>query len=318
MLFQFRTSFWLKLPKVAIPAWLGWIMTRRRIFSSWGLLLLFFTPAQKQLDGAQIRGGTAIVMLFSKGDIVFAAESRVVLAGKNIRYRDDACKVRAIKNKFIFASAGVNGFEPDPGENGNAWSAYDEPGQLAGLIPDTADDPVNLLAELWGKSVEQRVNRALVVNPGPMMHFLQVDGGETLTTGTFGGRTRQGKFVMYRAVLDCDCTAKSKHALLTILPVSLPDHRAATVIGTKEALALWDELVNEKSERARVSTDKFGADHAGMRGPDLLGATAVAGLEFVLKYAQSGDIGGPIDAVEMTSSGDIHWIQRKANCPDQR
>lgn len=293
-------------------------MTRIRIFSSWVLFLLFFTPAQEQLDDTQVRSGTAIVMLFSKGHIVFAAESRVVLAGKSIRYRDDACKVRAIKNKIIFASAGVNGFEPDPGENGNAWSAYDEPGKLVDQIPDATDDPVNLLAELWGKSVEQRLNRALLVNPGPMMHFLQVEGGETLTVGMFAGRTKQGQVAMYRAVLNCNCAGKSKHAFLTILPVSLPDHRAAIALGSREALALWDELAKEKSERARASTDKFGADHASMRGPELLGAAAVAGLEFVLKYAQSGDIGGPIDAVEMTSGGDIHWIQRKASCPDQR
>jgi hypothetical protein len=292
-------------------------MTRRRFFSSSVLFLLFFTPTQKQLHGTQVRSGTAIAILFSKSQIVFAAESRVVLAGKTIRYRDDACKVRAIKNKFIFASAGVNGFEPDPGEKGNAWSAYDEPGQLVDQLPDM-DDSVYGLAELWGKSVEQRLSRALLVNPGPMMHFLQMDSSKKLTTGVFAGRTKQGQFVMYRAVLDCDCTDKSKHAFLTILPVPLPDHRAAVVIGTREALALWDELTNEKSERARESTDKFGADHASMRGPELLGAVAVAGLEFVLKYAQSGDIGGPIDAIEMNFGGDIHWIQRKANCPEQR
>jgi hypothetical protein len=287
------------------------------MFGFWVLFLLFFTPAQGQLDGQQTKSGTAIVMLFSKGEIVFAAESRVVLAGKSIHYRDDACKVRAIKNKFIFASAGVNGFEPEPGKAGNAWSAYDEPGKLVDQLPDM-DDAVYGLAELWGKSVEQRLNRALLVNPGPMMHFLQMDGGKKLTTGVFAGRTKQGQFVMYRAVLDCDCTDKTKHAFLTILPVPLPDHRASVVIGTREALALWDELVNEKSDRARASTDKFGADHSSMRGPELLGAAAVAGLEFVLKYAQSEDIGGSIDAIEMNSGGDIYWIQRKANCPEQR
>jgi hypothetical protein len=293
-------------------------MTRRRIFSSWVLIVLFFTLAQARMDGPQVKSGTAIVIFFSQGDVAFAAESRIVLSGKSIRYRDDACKVRALKNKFIFASAGVNGFEPDSDKNGNAWSAYDEPGKLVDLIPDTTADPVNLLAELWGKSVKQRVDRALAVNPGPMMHFLQVEGGETLTVGMFAGRTKPGQFVMYKAVLNCNCTGQSKYAFLTILPVVLPDHTAAAALGTQEALALWDELGKENSERARMSMDKFAADHVGMRGPKLLGAAAIAGLEFVLKYAQSRDVGGPIDAVEMTSGGDIHWIQRKANCPDQR
>jgi hypothetical protein len=50
----------------------------------------------------------------------------------------------------------------------------------------------------------------------------------------------------------------------------------------------------------------------------MLDAAAIASLEFVLKYARAGDVGGPIDAVEMTPAGDIHWIQRKANCPEER
>jgi hypothetical protein len=293
-------------------------MAKKWMFCSWAVFLLFFTLAQEALNSTQVKSGSAVAMLFSKDIVVFAAESRLVLSGKNIRYRDDGCKVRAVKNKFIFVSGGVSGFEPNPGENGNAWSAYDEPGQLAGLIPDATDDPVHLLAELWGKSVEHRLNRALLVNPGPLMHFLQLDSNETFTTGVFAGRTKLGQLVMYKAVLNCDCGGKTRHAFLTILPIPLPSDSESALMGPKEAMDLWGELIKDKSERARIFTQKFGADHAGMKGPEALGAAAVAGLEFILKYAQVERIGGPIDAVEMTSGGDIQWIQRKANCPDQR
>jgi hypothetical protein len=165
-------------------------MTRRRMFGSCILFLLVFTPSQNQLDGQQVKSGTAVVILFSHNYIVFAAESRVVLAGKSIRYRDDACKVRAINNKFIFASAGVNGFEPEPGKAGNAWSAYDEPGKLIDQLPDM-DDPVYGLAELWGRSLEKHVNRALEVNPEPMMDFLRKEGGKrSLAACLQGGQSR--------------------------------------------------------------------------------------------------------------------------------
>ncbi|HET9284473.1 MAG TPA: hypothetical protein VFR24_21170 [Candidatus Angelobacter sp.] len=281
------------------------------------MFLLIFTPAQDQLDGQQVKTGTAVVILFSHNYIVFAAESRVVLAGKSIRHRDDACKVRAISNKFIFASAGVNGFEPEPGKNGNAWSAYDEPGKLADQLPDM-DNPVHGLAELWGKSLEKQVNRALAVNPEPMMDFLRHEGGQTLSSGIFAGRTKQGQLVVYKADLNCNCVGNSRRTSLEILPLPLPASSAGLVIGSQEALDLWDELKKGNSERARASLHQFETDHASGAGPKTLGAAAVTSLEFIVKYAREEGIGGPIDAVEMTPAGDTYWIQRKANCPDQQ
>lgn len=292
-------------------------MTKRRMFNSCILFLLVFIPAQDHLDGQQVKSGTAVVVFFSHNYIVFAAESRVVLSGKSILNRDDACKVRAIGNKFIFASAGVNGFEPEPGKPGNAWSAYDEPGKLADELPDI-DDPVYGLAELWGKSLEKHVNRAFEVNPGPMMDFLRKEGGQTLTTGMFAGRTRQGQSVIYKADLNCNCTGNSRRTSLEILPLPLPASTRGVAIGSQEALDLWDELGKGNSERAQASFNQLETGDAGRSGPKKLEAMAVASLEFILKYSRGGDIGGPIDAVEMTPAGDIHWIQRKGNCPDQR
>jgi hypothetical protein len=258
-------------------------------------------------------------MVYSKYQAVFAAESRVILAGKRIRrHRDDACKIHAIKNKFIFVSVGASGFESAPGSPEISWSAYDEPGKLVDQIPDTADDPVNLLAQLWGQSMEQHLNRGLAVNPEPLLRSLRVEGAQELARGVFAGRTKRGQFVIFAAVLNCDCTAGSKHAVLRILPISLPDRSETVAMGMKQATTLVGELFERNSERARMSIKKFAADHAGAGAPELLGAAAVAGLEFVLEYADSEDIGGPIDAVEMTSTGDIHWIRRKVNCPDQR
>jgi hypothetical protein len=287
------------------------------MFNSCILFLLLFIPAQDQLNSQQVKSGTAVVVLSSHNYIVFAAESRVVLPGKSILHRDDACKVRAISNKFIFASAGVNGFEPEPGKAGNAWSAYDEPGKLVDQLPDM-DDPVYGLAVLWGESLEKHVNRALEVNPGPMMDFLRKEGGQTLTTGMFAGRTKQGQLVIYKADLNCNCAGNSRRTSLEILPFPLSPGIGGGLIGAQEALDLWDELGQEKSERARASLHQLEMGDTGRSGPKKLEAIAVSSLEFILKYSLGGDVGGPIDAVEMTPAGDIHWVQRKANCPDQR
>jgi hypothetical protein len=258
-------------------------------------------------------------MLYSKHGAIFAAESRVTLTGKSsTSYRDDACKVRAIKNKFIFVAAGAIGFEPEPGQTGHGWSGYDEPGKIADQIPDSAiEDPVKSLAQLWGESMELHLNRALAINPEPTLESMRRENTDELTNAEFAGLTKQGEFVMYRAALSCDCAGKSRRAVLKILPEVLPDRLQAIGMGSKEFSALVEELIADSSERARKSTDEFGANHKGMRGPELLGAAAVSTLEFVLKYAHSEHIGGAIDAVAMSSTGDIRWIQRKANCPDQ-
>jgi hypothetical protein len=211
-------------------------MTRIRIFSSWVLFLLVYIPAQE--DGQQVKTGTAVVMFFSHGYVVFAAESRVTLAGKSTLYSDDACKVRAMRNKFIFASAGVNAFGPEPGKNGNAWSAYDEPGKLVDQLPDM-DDPVYGLAELWVKSLEQHVNRALVVNPEPMMDWLRKDGGETLSTGMFAGRTKQGQLVIYKAVLNCNCAGNQRRTSHSIFLVPFPPVPAGEPWARKKHCIFW-------------------------------------------------------------------------------
>jgi len=236
--------------------------------------------------------------------------------GKNSGHRDDACKVRAPENRFIFVSAGINGWEPEPG--GSGWSAYDEPGKLVELIPDTADDPVTFLAQLWGEAVQQHLNRALTVNPAPLMRFLDREASETLNTAMFAGRTKQGEFVMVGVNLSCDCVATPKRAVLKILREPLPDESQTIAYGMKPVAPLVKEMIEGNSERARTSMQKFEADHPGVKPSEVLGLTAVGTIEFVRDYAQSEYIGGPVDAVEMRSNGDIRWIQRKANCPDQR
>lgn len=305
------------------PRVLEKISTLSRVFQQmqmWAVVSLFVFCAaitEKEPEYGVVRSGTAVVIFYSGERVVFAVESRVAQEGvEGIRYHDDACKVRAINNKFIFVSAGLNGFGPAAGQPGLAWSAYDEPGKLVGQIPDTADDPVKLLAQLWGELLERHVNRGLVVNPDGVKRALDLKGSG-LTSGFFAGRTKQGQLVMYNVFLSCDCGAESKHAVLKVLPVPLPDRGKMITEGPKDARALFGELIEDKSERARAATDQFAANHPGIRPPQFFGAATVSGLEFILKYSSSEEIHGPVDAVEITSSGDVHWIQRKANCPDK-
>ncbi len=87
--------------------------------------------------------------------------------------------------------------------------------------------------------------------------------------------------------------------------------------GSEEATSVANELLDRKSDRAREEVARWRTQLSALNKAEWEGAMTVWSVDFVLKNVRSGEIGGPVDAVELSSDGRIRWIQRKPNCPDQ-
>ena len=276
----------------------------------WGLLVLLLCLAPVPHTGGP-KSGTIVLTFYTKEKVVFAAESRLKLTGTSVEYREDACKVRAVQKKFIFATSGLNGYEHVYG-HGVSWDGYGAPARLVDQVPDSAPDPVKALARLWAEWMEEHITDELTRNPGPILRGKKTDA---LNHAMFAGLNRQGEIVMYSVHFRCACSAGPKRAVFEIEQES-PKSGAMGGFGTEEATDVVDELLSRKSERARLEIAGWKTRLAGMSSAEREGAMTVWAADFVIRNTSSKDIGGPVDAVEMSSSGAVRWIQRKPNCPE--
>ena len=74
------------------------------------------------------------------------------------------------------------------------------------------------------------------------------------------------------------------------------------------------EFATNPSAAARSKFESWTPPATGAISNDAIGAIKLVHLTIALD--RSGDVGGPIDALEMWGDGTIHWIQRKPNCPE--
>jgi len=273
-------------------------------------MLLCLVPTLKT---GELKSGTIVLTFFSKDKAIFAAESRLRLkrTDNTVGYSEDGCKVRAIEKRFIFATSGINAFEHIP-DSENSWDGYQAPSTLANKVPADASDPVKVLVTLWGEWMERHLNDELARNPEPILRGKRND---VLTYAMFAGLARQAGLTIYRAQLRCACSGTVKRAVLSIDPVALETSTMGR-FGSEEGADIADELLYRKSERAREEIARWKIQLNGVDKAEQEGAVTVWAAEFVVKYVRSEEIGGPVDAVEMTSDGRIRWIRRKPNCPD--
>ncbi len=189
-------------------------------------LLLCLSPALKT---GELKSGTIVLVTLSKDKAIFAAESRLRLDGtdKTLRYREDACKVRAIQKRFIFVTSGANAFVHLP-DNENSWDGYQAPSELVNKVPAEVSDPVKVLATLWGEWMERHLNDELTRNPEPILRGNKHD---FLTDAMFAGLAKQGGLLIYKVQLRCACSGGRK--------ARNPQHRSCSAAGGGRHGRVW-------------------------------------------------------------------------------
>ena len=251
--------------------------------------------------GAQSVTGTVVVIGWSRTKIVIAVDSRGY--DDNEKYRDDICKIVKLDEHSVFTAAGniIHAYK------GRAlWDAQKEASNAFKEAQKT-DNPrlLKTAARSWGDHMVLRINQALKEDPAGSKHML--DKGIFLT-GVFTG-FENGSTAMYQLEIVFDpAIQRAKQNFYT-------EHSTVTVqwgaLGRNEIVS---EVVAAKARFAKAEHRKWIAAERNIPQRDRDVRWAIRLVQLTMEYhAQKADVGGPIDALEITRRG-IRWVERKPGC----
>ncbi len=276
-------------------------------FSSKCLLILLFSP---KLVFSQIERGSVGIVYFSDSKIAVAADSRGTWINKS---RDDKqCKVTALGKRTVFIATGFSGYRND-GNLGDAvptWSNESEAHRAYDRIksrPQGADF-VTVLANEWAKQVVKYVD--LIYRAQPQNLLGSTENG-LLTIALFGGVTNEGHLVMRQIRIEVN---PSKSPFISFETNPQPPCHPVCILG-KSAIAL--EILANETARARKENSRWVAELQKIPAADKIVSSNIRLVQLTEMYDGTSDVGGPIDALDLSPSDGVRWIQRKPNCPKQ-
>lgn len=244
----------------------------------------------------QMDGGTIVVFFQSSDKVILAADSHLSLHGVNIPPRDDECKLLALNNNLIVATAGsvIGPAVEDLGPNTNDVNmAQKFAREEASKIGPTVRDPARALASAWVDRMTPFVRGQLPNLDSTILAKRQ------LTHGLFAGMTPSGTMGLYWGTVEWDGHGIIGGARELYSNASVP-FRA---IGTAKGMIAFKRFVNAKVP------PKFLPE---WKDRDI--AKAVYLAERVRDTAQDEKIAGPIDVLELRTNGTPYWVRRKKNC----
>jgi hypothetical protein len=251
--------------------------------------------------GAQSTTGTVVVIGWSRTKIVMAVDSRGF--DDTEKYRDDICKIVRLDDHSVFTAAGniIHAYR------GRAlWDAQKEASNAFKEAQQTHHPRLlKTAARSWGDDMVVRINQALKEDPRGSQHML--DKGIFLT-GVFTG-FEKGSTAMYQVEIVFDpAMQRAKQNFYT-------ERSTVTVqLGALGRNEIVNEVVAAKTHFAKAEHRKWTAAERNIPLKDRDVRWAVRLVQLTMEYhPQKADVGGPIDALEITRRG-IRWVERKPGC----
>jgi hypothetical protein len=260
---------------------------------------------------SQVQSGTLIAVTSSPDEIVVAADSRT---HDGTRYVDNHCKISTFGNKVIFAAAGFTGEGPLAGPA--YWSVQAIARRQFDRFSGKNARPYSVVAfaNAWGKATEIKIQRLL--DRHTITRETITDKSNVITNSVFAGFGKPGKVSIVLANMLYETNKGrgiSKFSVQQI--VNEP--------GGEEEMG-HTEVVNQIQGGNLALIREMAQDRDRLpSGFDLLAFYMIEMVKLSIKH-QAGvmingirveTIGGPIDAVRLSRSGGIEWINRKDNCP---
>lgn len=261
----------------------------------------------------QIVRGTVAVVYYTSGKLIIAADSRAQLDGGDATvHEDNECKVAALGDKIVFVAAGFTGYDRNgPADKLATWRASGEAHEAFSDVLTQLQNKANkslvaLIAARWGERVRSHIADLYAIRPKAITDSL-FEG--LLTTALFSGADADGH--------------------LTVLIVQL---RLGTggieVVGPKEVAAngcppcslgrgsILFEFFNKTTERARDEAARWEIRKRQLSTTEFDRLWTIRFVDLtILLYPDPREVGGFIDALELTPKG-VTWIQRKDSCPE--
>ncbi|MGB2675752.1 MAG: hypothetical protein WAN12_01540 [Candidatus Acidiferrum sp.] len=254
---------------------------------------------------AQISTGTIIVFHVAKDRFIIAADSRAVFKGKP---EDIDCKIAAFDHQFIFATSGGAGYRPAK-EGLDPAPAFDNVEEARRAIrsrrsKNDADD-LKGVADAWAENVARDFRSVYIIHPEIVLEAATKERG-TLANGLFARAIRGEIVLAFRSIT----FSQARPDFIAV--ESIPQDCAARICATG-ITEVFEEYTSSppRSERAK---------REGILNPttDETGRIRRLVQLSILYTHPAGEVGGPIDVLELWNNGRIRWVSRKSNCPENQ
>jgi len=251
--------------------------------------------------------GTIIVLVGTQQKIVIAADSRKIIAdrGGKSRSTDSDCKISALANNLVFASAGRRGHF-SAGNPQFTWDAYDIAQQVAnGVKP--ANGLIRSAADTWaGQAIAMHNmdSRRGVIDP--------VSAGKEVIESAFFAGIENAHPIAYQVdIVKALSTAGTPQTYSYRIsePLALEPFRFHPIGLTDISLEF-----GARTPRARDWMETFQRDHDGQSWDAMLPEFAEGIVSLTARFSsERSSVGGSTDIIEITAKR-IRWVRSKPGC----
>jgi hypothetical protein len=251
--------------------------------------------------GAIAQGtGTIIVMELTDNGFVIAADS--LAKSKNSTADYSYCKIGTIDNDAIFAASGATGYYPVAPGDTPAWGYLDQArlasGEVRNLQPtDDVTAAVTTVADNWSRRIEALWSVTIQKHRDEALWIVQQQQyGNTLSHAVFAiGREGHIALSLRSVVLNFDGVHVVTEQASKICSLNAP---CAT--GKTEVFYEFTRKTTVRSSHERPEPTPI--------------LQVIRLVDLTIAYDTSGDVGGRVDALELSNGGHVTWHQRKENC----
>jgi hypothetical protein len=290
---------------------------------------------------AQVQHGTVGVVYFSQDKIIVAADSRNLFNRAGIPPNDSACKIAALNNQIIFMAANDVGYGSinllsgwDPVE---PWKAGDDIRKVyAENILSAKRAWIGMIADKWGSLECKRFGSLYAFHPDEVSKGSLGTNG-LLVVAFIGGIDVPGYMILFRVVVTFD-KGRKPPIDYRVEPVTCQtDLGPYCAMGEFEIFNLYTNFMQRGpidpklfslfpmifQDRVTFANGKAFSTKYGPEDLDIIKTVRLVDMEIAFHKGNGigalsreiSDVGGKIDAVQLTGSGTLRWFARKDNCP---
>jgi len=273
---------------------------------------------------AQVSHGTIGVMYYSQDKIIMAADSRVLVIrdsiGKRVPPDDTACKITALDNQIVFIAANITSHQEARISPVEPWTAIGDIREVYKALSVTGQKRtwVGAVANKWGEVESKRLLTLYEFEPSLVIDSVR---NGVLTVAFIGGIDVPGYLIAFQVEVGFDKT-KTPPIQYQVSPVWCASRIGPYCgIGNPDVVEEYRNLRSQKAVMEMFSwlSGKAFSKTFGPEDIDIIKAIRLVDLTIgrhkeIADDKSVADVGGKIDALELTRDGKVRWFARKENC----
>jgi hypothetical protein len=282
-------------------------------FATMRKVLVVFVALVAYRSSAQVEHGTVVILNFSKDKLIVAADSRGSDSNNDRPPDDSQCKLAQLNHRILFTTTGAVGH---PGTLLiPAWNNMDVAisSMRSAVAAAGGQADIETVSAYWAKALKDKWQGLYVENSAQVIRAAEIGNG-TITVGFFAQAKEEKidwgivlvtfdrmqvppiQVVWSKDLAYCWPCGQSSARLCAGGQVAVPTQFCSALDSAKASVG--------RNRRRKLRLDE-----------ELL--TIGAG-KMTAACDLTGSVGGPIDAIELTTKGEFRWLRRKSNCPENQ